>query len=161
MSRKIYYSACSVMTPHIGVTIDDILSHNQEGNEIYWCYCHNALHSCFGNLNGYPSVCKFCHSMYKRYEKKYGNGIHVIAIDQQSFAHSSRIYNFDNIEQIKSIVYKDVYVGYAILSLYLTYTRDLDIKDPNRFSVFFAPIVDEVCDFVDYAYNGVNILCYG
>ena len=140
------------MMPHIGVTIDDILSSKNDGDDVYWCYCHNAIHSCFGNLNGYPSVCNFCHSMYKRYEKR-NKGIHMIAIDQQSFAHSSRIYNFENIEQIKSIVYRDVYVGYAILSLYLTYTRDLDIKSPDKFSAFFAPIVNEVCDFVDYAYN--------
>lgn len=144
------------MTPHIGVTIDDILSRNQEGNEIYWCYCHNALHSCFGNLNGYPSVCKFCHSMYRRYEKKYGNGVHMIAIDHRDFVHQKHSWQYENVDEIKTIVYRDVYVGLSVLSLYLTYTRDLDVNKSKVFRLFFKPIIDDICDYIDYAYDMIE-----
>ena len=153
MSKKLYYSTCAILTPNIGITIDDILSAKREQDEIYWCYCHNALSACHGNLSGCPSICNFCHSMYKRYAKKYGKGVHVIPIDRKVFVHKNHSWQFDNVEQIKSIVYRDVYIGYGILSLYLSYTRDLDIANMDGFRNYFTPIVSEICDYVDYVYD--------
>ena len=153
MSKKLYYSTCAILTPNIGITIDDILSAKNEHDEIYWCYCHKALSACYGNLNGCPSVCDFCHSMYKRYAKEYGKGVHMIPIDRKNFVHGSHSWQFDSVEQIKSIVYRDVYIGYGILSMYLSYTRDLDIKDIDGFRNYFTPIVSEICDYVDYVYD--------
>ena len=154
MSKKLYYSTCAILTPNIGITIDDILSSKKEqDDEIYWCYCHNALSACYGNLNGCPSICYFCHSMYKRYAKKYGKRVHMIPIDRKDFVHKTHSWQFNSIEQIKSIVYRDVYIGYGILSLYLSYTRDLDIKDIDGFRNYFTPIVSEICDYVDYVYD--------
>ena len=156
MSKKLYYSTCAILTPNIGITIDDILSAKREQDEIYWCYCHNALSACHGNLSGCPSICDFCHSMYKRYVYKYGKGVHMIAIDRKDFVHESRSWQFDSVEQIKSIVYRDVYIGYGILSLYLSYTRDLDIVNMGSFKKYFTPIISEICDYVDYVYNLLN-----
>ena len=153
MSIKLYYSTCANLTPNIGITIDDILSAKKEQGEIYWCYCHHALSACYGNLNGCPSICNFCHFMYKRYAKKYGKGVHMIAIDRKDFIHRSHSWQFNSVEQIKSIVYRDVYIGYGILSLYLSYTRDLDINNINGFRDYFTPIVSEICDYVDYVYD--------
>ena len=127
MSKKLYYSTCAILTPNIGITIDDILS-----------------------------VCDFCHSMYKRYAKKYGKGVHVIPIDRKDFVHKTHSWQFDNVEQIKSIVYRDVYIGYGILSLYLSYTRDLDIINMDGFKKYFTPIISEICDYVDYVYDFFN-----
>lgn len=156
MSKKLYYSTCAILTPNIGITIDDILSAKGGQDEIYWCYCHNALSACYGNLNGCPSVCDFCHSMYKRYAKKYGKGVHMISIDRKNFVHKTHSWQFDNVEQIKSIVYRNVYIGYGILSLYLSYTRDLDIINMDGFKKYFTPIVSEICDYVDYLYDLLN-----
>ena len=156
MSKILYYSTCAILTPNIGVTIDDILSSKKELDEIYWCYCHNALSVCHGNLSGCPCICDFCHSMYKRYEKKYGKGVHVIPIDRQDFIHKTHSWQFNSIEQIKSIVYRDVYIGYGILSLYLSYTRDLDIANMDGFRNYFTPIVSEICDYVDHLYDLLN-----
>lgn len=156
MSKKLYYSTCAILTPNIGITIDDILSAKGGQDEIYWCYCHNALSVCYGNLNGCPSICDFCHSMYKRYAKKYGKGVHMIAIDRKDFVHRSHSWQFDSVGQIKSIVYRDVYIGYGILSLYLSYTRDLDISNMDGFKKYFTPIISEICDYVDYVYDLLN-----
>lgn len=156
MSKKLYYSTCSILTPNIGITIDDILSAKNGQDEIYWCYCHNALSACHGNLNGCPSICDFCHSMYKRYAKKYGKGVHMIPIDRKDFAHKTYSWQFDNVEQIKSIVYRNVYIGYGILSLYLSYTRDLDVINMDGFKTYFTPIISEICDYVDYLYDLLN-----
>ena len=80
MSKKLYYSSCSIAAPHIGVIIDDLLAAKQNGDEVYWAYCHCALSSCFMNLDAHNSICKFCHRMYKEYNRVYGAGIHLLPI---------------------------------------------------------------------------------
>lgn len=151
--KKFYYSTCSLSSPQIGVTIDDIISSNKENDDIYWCYCKGAISACSGNLNGSPPVCEFCHSMYKRYQKKYGKNIHMIPVDKKYFHHNSHHWSFENVEKIKSIIYKQVYVGQSILSLYVNFTRDQDVRDPDGFQKFFNPIVADLCDLIDYMYD--------
>ena len=153
MSKKLYYSACSLLSPHIGLIIDDVISSKKAHDVIYWCYCKNALSSCFGNLNGSPPICQFCHNMYRRYGAKYGENVHMIPIDKKNFVHSIHYWSFDSVEEIRSIIYKHVYIGDSILSLYVTYTRDQDVKDIDSFRSFFKQIVDDICDFVDFSYE--------
>lgn len=153
MMKKLYYSSCSFSAPHIGVVIDDIISTKNSKDEIFWAYCNCALSSCFMNLSSCKNMCDFCHVMYRSYSKKYGKDVHLLPINKQDFSHKSHSWNFDNVQGIKSIVYRDVYVGNSILSLYFSYTRDLDLKNYEKFVKFARPLVNEICDFVDYAYD--------
>ena len=52
MSKRLYYSCCSIAAPHIGVIIDDILDGRQAGDEVHWAYCHTALTSCWMSPDG-------------------------------------------------------------------------------------------------------------
>ena len=121
MSKKLYYSACSIAVPHIGVIIDDILTSKKSGDEVFWCYCHCALSSCFMNLNGAPTFCSFCHSMYRKYKKEYAKDINMLAIDREKFNHVEHQWQFENLDQVKKLKYRDVYVGDSILSLYFSH----------------------------------------
>lgn len=156
MSKKLYYSSCSFDAPNTGVTIDDILLSKKSGDEVYWAYCRCALSSCTTNLNGHNSICNFCHMMYRKYTRKYGKGVHLIPIEKDKFEHKSHVWNLDSVQQIKSIIYRDVYVGTSILSLYFSATRDLDIKKREEFKRFALPLINEICDFVDYTYDLIN-----
>ena len=153
MKKRFYYSACSFKAPHIGIVIDDILSRKKDDIDIYWGYCHCALTSCFKNLDGYSSICSFCHIVYKNLIRKYGNDITVIPIDRHSFPHKERKFSFKNAEELKSIEYRGVQVGYSLLSLYYSFTRDLDLNQMTKFEQFATPLIYELCDFVDYVYE--------
>ena len=143
MSRKLYYSSCSIAAPHIGVIIDDLLAAKQEGHEVYWSFCHNALSSCFMNLDSHNSICKFCHRMYKEYQKVYGAGIHMLPINGNDVKKQERTFDFHSVEELKNFVYRHVEVGNSILSLYYTVTRDLDMEKFNQFHEFAFPLVTE------------------
>lgn len=155
MSRILYYSSCSIAVPHIGIIIDDILSAKKRGDEIYWCYCCGAISSCFMNRDGYPSICHFCHSIYQRFVKKYGDKVNVIPINKEEFAPNSKIpdWPLENVAQINSVIYRDVYIGTSILSFYYMVTRDLDVKNIQTFKLCIKPLISEICHFVDYAYD--------
>lgn len=156
MSRKLYYSSCSIAAPHIGVIIDDLLAAKQEGHEVYWSFCHNALSSCFMNLDSHNSICKFCHRMYKEYQKVYGSGIHMLPINGDDVKKQERTFDFHSVEELKNFVYRHVEVGNSILSLYYTVTRDLDMEKFNQFHEFAFPLVTEICNLTDYMYQFVE-----
>lgn len=158
MSKKLYYSSCSIAAPHIGVIIDDILSNDNADNEIFWAYCDCALSSCFKNLDGHKSICNFCHLMYKTFFRKYCNNVCLLPISNSCFVHKNHSWKYDSVKQIKSIVYRNVYIGNSILSLYFSFTRDLDLNRHDEFVKFAQPLVNKLCDFVDYVYDLIGKL---
>ena len=153
MSKRLYYSSCSLAAPHIGVVIDDILASKEEGDEIFWAYCNCALSSCFMNLDGHKSICQLCHHMYKEYQQIYGAGVHIMPIKRENINKQERSFDFKDAEELKAFTYRQVEVGNSILSLYYTVTRDLDMDKFNQFHVFALPLVNQLCDLIDKAYE--------
>lgn len=156
MSKKLYYSSCSIAAPHIGVIIDDLLAAKQEGNEVYWAYCHCALSSCFMNLDGYNSICSLCHRMYDEYQRVYGAGIHMLPIKRSEIKEQKQAFDFKSVEELKAFTYRQVEVGNSILSLYYSVTRDLDMNRFDQFHAFALPLVSEICNLTDYMYTFIE-----
>ncbi|MBQ8990082.1 MAG: hypothetical protein IJ067_10370 [Prevotella sp.] len=153
MSKRLYYSSCSLAAPHIGVVIDDILAGKEAGDDIYWAYCHGALSSCFMNLDGYPCDCQFCHKMYRQYQRVYGAGVHMLPIKKDDVKHKEMAFDFHDADELENFTYRDVKVGRSVLSLYYTTTRDLDMARYEEFHEFAIPLVSELCELVDKAYQ--------
>ena len=154
--KKLYYSTCAVAAPHIGVVIDDILAAKQEGHDIYWAYCHCALSTCFKNLDGYGSIRRLCHQMYREYQKAYGAGVHMLPIKTSDIQQKKIEFDFSTSKELKDFTYRDVEVGNSILSLYYTVTRDLDMLLFDKFHDFAKPLVSELCNLIDYSYQLVD-----
>ena len=121
--KKFYYSSCSLEVPHAGIMMDDVMISRKQGDMVYWAYCKDALSSCFMNLDGHKSICKFCHRMYREYEKHY------------------------------LVKYRGVQVGSSVLSIYYDVTRDLDMLNFSGFLTYAVPLMERLCDFIDYAYK--------
>lgn len=153
MSKKLYYSSCSIAAPHIGVIIDDILTAKQSGDDVYWAYCHCALTSCFMNLDGSDCVCRLCHRMYQEYQRVYGSGVHMIPIRKSDLQTKDTLFDFKEVDDLKHFIYRDVEIGNSILSLYYTVTRDLDMIHFKELHAYALPLVNELCNLVDYAYK--------
>ena len=156
MSKRLYYSSCSLAAPHIGVVIDDILAGKEEGDEIYWAYCHDGLSSCFMNLDGYPCICLFCHKMYRQYQRVYGAGVHMLPIRKEDMKHRNMTFDFQKADELEDFTYRDVKVGRSVLSLYYTTTRDLDMNRYDEFHTYALPPVSELRDLVDKAYEIID-----
>lgn len=156
MSKKLYYSSCAIAAPHIGVIIDDILTSKKKGDDVYWAFCHCALSTCFMNLDGYNCICKLCHHMYDEYQRVYGEGVHMLPINKADMKQNRIDFDFQNAEELKNFIYRDVEIGNSILSLYYTVTRDLDMNHFAKFHDFALPLVKELCGLVDYCYQLVE-----
>ena len=151
--RKFYYSSCSLAAPHVGIILDDVVSSRKEGDEVYFAYCHCALYSCFMNLSGHESTCRFCHYMYRQYQKKYGEGVTFMPIRQTEFEKQDRHLELKNSADIKAVKYRQVEVGSSVLSMYYDISRDLDMANWDGFIGWALPLIENLCDFVDYVYQ--------
>ena len=151
--KKFYYSSCSLAAPHVGIILDDIVTSRKEGDTVYFAYCHCALASCFMNLSGHVSTCNFCHYMYRQYQKKYGEGVHFMPIKETDLKHLDRHLDLHNSEDIKAVKYRQVEVGSSVLSMYYDISRDLDMANWEGFIGWALPLIENLCDFVDYVYQ--------
>ncbi|SEF49646.1 Capsule polysaccharide biosynthesis protein [Xylanibacter ruminicola] len=151
--KKFYYSSCSLEAPHAGIILDDILTSKKEGDTVYLGYCHCALSACFMNLSGHRSICKFCHYMYDQYKKKYGDGVNMMPIHYEDMAHQDRSLVFGESESIRVFKYRGVEIGSSVLSMYYDITRDLDMANWEGFIRWALPLINNLCDFVDYVYQ--------
>lgn len=151
--KKFYYSSCSLAAPHVGIILDDVVSSRKDGDTVYFGYCHCALSSCFMNLSGHVSTCNFCHYMYRQYQKKYGEGVVFMPIRMSDFKHQDRRLNLKNSEDIKAVKYRQVEVGSSVLSMYYDISRDLDMANWEGFIGWAQPLIENLCDFVDYVYQ--------
>lgn len=151
--KKLYYSSCSLAAPHVGIILDDIISSKKSGDTVYLAYCHCGLSSCFMNLSGHESICKFCHYMYRQYQKKYCEGVNMLPIRPSDLNHVNHYIDFKNAAELKLLKYRHVQVGSSILSMYYDITRDLDMQNWVGFKTWAFPLLENLCDLVDYVYS--------
>ena len=151
--KKFYYSSCSLEVPHAGIMMDDVMISRKQGDMVYWAYCKDALSSCFMNLDGHKCICKFCYRMYREYEKHYLEGVTMIPISHTDFKHQPRQFDLKNADDVKAVKYRGVQVGSSVLSIYYDVTRDLDMLNFSGFLTYAVPLMERLCDFVDYAYK--------
>lgn len=151
--KKFYYNSCSLEVPHVGIMMDDVMISRKQGDMVYWAYCKDALSSCFMNLDGHKCICKFCHRMYREYENHYLEGVTMIPISHTDFKHQPRQFDLKNADDVKAVKYRGVQVGSSVLSIYYDVTRDLDMLNFSGFLTYAVPLMERLCDFVDYAYK--------
>ena len=151
--KKFYYNACSLEAPHTGIIMDDVMKSRNAGDTVYWAYCHDALSSCFMNLDGHKSICRFCRRMYREYEHKYLQGVTMVPIAYTDFQHQQRALQFQSADEVMAFRYRDVQVGSSVLSIYYDVTRDLDMNNFQGFLAYGVPLIQRLCDFVDYVYQ--------
>ena len=151
--KKFYYNSCSLEVPHAGIMMDDVMISRKQGDMVYWAYCKDALSSCFMNLDGHKCICKFCHRMYREYEKHYLEGVTMIPISHTDFKHQPRHFDLKNADDVKAVKYRGVQVGSSVLSIYYDVTRDLDMLNFSGFLTYAVPLMERLCDFIDYAYK--------
>ena len=91
--------------------------------------------------------------MYRLYQKKYGEGVHFMPIKETDLQHQDRQLNLQNSEAIRTLKYRQVEVGSSVLSMYYDISRDLDMANWEGFIGWAQPLIENLCDFVDYVYQ--------
>jgi hypothetical protein len=77
----------------------------------------------------------------------------IIPISHTDFKHQPRQFDLKNADDVKAVKYRGVQVGSSVLSIYYDVTRDLDMLNFSGFLTYAVPLMERLCDFIDYAYK--------
>ncbi len=120
------------MIPQMGVMIDEALIAKQNGHDVIYITCGGCLDSCYSNPLKSQLFCNICISDYSKNLVKYlGDQIHHKTLYDYSSADiekevSAFDVEFNSIEELKKKRFKDIDVGYASLSAFISNTRNMD-----------------------------------
>lgn len=147
--KKLYYSSCSYAAPHTGVLMDYMITDINEGHEVFWAYCHGAQTSCFINDNANEAKCEICHILYKGLVNKFGKQMTIRPLRQTKNIEIYPSFNYKNSAELREIQYKGVSIGLAILSFYISATRNMEFDINENKRKYFDYLLRENCAFVD------------
>lgn len=149
------YLTQTLFEPDIGVMLDVACRALKEGNQLSIVYCNGDGDFCFCNPSGSKMICAFC-KYYRHYLiNKYLPGtIRTIPI---SFTHEKNYgFSFSNFSDIKNIFYKDCAIGYAVLSTYISVTRNPEPAITKSSYKYFSALLNQTANLTDMAYQVIE-----
>jgi hypothetical protein len=173
MAKYLFHSSLSLVTGARGILYDEALVQSHKGHEVYILYCGGLMTQCFSNLSGDKSKCFICKSNYNQEIEKFKNKINFINLsnliskDELPELYKTK-FNYNSVEDIKSITYRGIHIGLACLSGYITATRNINPEINEDFRFFFNHnllnslltteamyrAVNQISPNIVYVYNG-------
>lgn len=141
--RYLLHSSLTFSAPSRAILYDEAEKLVSNGHEVYVLFCGKSLDACFTNMNGDKKNCTFCTANYKFYDKiNISFKIRMISLKDyvtELISENSRNQKFlyKNISDVKKIKYKNVNIGLACLSSYVSFTRNLNPLFDEKFMLYF------------------------
>lgn len=123
---KVLFLVTSVFNPlQFGVLLDEAEIMYREGHDVYFSYCAKTIQCCTNNMTGKKSNCDLCSWSSRHALKNLSKGIKRIKIsDYVSNKENEFVKEYHSMDEVKAVEYKNVKIGYGVLSSYLSYTRN-------------------------------------
>ena len=138
--KHLIYASPALTAPHFGILLEEAESLYREGHEVTFAYCNGLSHYCILNPHGDRLLCAGCRKCAAKWIKQYlSAGIKVLPLSRKKID-TQKQWQYQCVKDIKAIIYKDVYIGYGVMSSYTTVTRD---PDPD----FNSPAIRKYFDF--------------
>jgi hypothetical protein len=150
--KYLVYSSCSNAYPHFGVQLDEAEVLFKEGHEVAFAYCEGVIDTCFKNMNANPALCQLCQFGYRQTLNKLSQGIEIIPMKKRGFEQIP-IFDYATVADIKKLMYKEVYIGYAILSTYISLTRNPSPEITVDSREYFNHLLEQACKLTDSIYE--------
>ena len=142
--KVVFFSTSAFFPLHFGLMMDEAEIMYRQGHEVYFVYCNNATSFCSQNLTGKQGNCNLCRWSTRHAIHNLSKGIKILNI-KDFYENTDNLvqFEFKSIDDIKSIEYKNVKIGYGVLSTYISLTRNNE------------PIFDKT--FYSYINNLLNV----
>lgn len=123
--KVLLYSCSSRRYPYPGTLLEEAKTLADAGNQVVFAYCSGVMNACSCNVFSTPIRCKVCQFGYRRILKPYP-GIEYLPLKRVN--ETPRVFNYTDLDSLKRVVYRDVEIGYAVLSELISFSRD---PEPN------------------------------
>ena len=172
--KYLLHSTLTFSAPSRAILYDEAEKLAKNGHEVYVLYCGRSLNVCYTNMNGDTKKCTFCTANYQFYDRiNISSKVKFISLkesleDGMISNNLGMKFHYENVNDIKNIKYKNVNIGYACLSSYISFSRNLYPLIDDSFKVYFDNLLRNsclMCDLIEvlliqykpdfiYGYNG-------
>lgn len=146
--KILFYSCHAIWYEHLSILLDEAICRQKEGHEVYFVYNSCALGICTGNLSQDSYVCAKCCTWMHSALRLLPKSIHTINISE-FWQNKKFTFQYESAQDIKRIEYRNVKVGYAVLSSYITKTRNLYPEINKESRAYFDKIINATCNLTD------------
>lgn len=134
--------------PQLGIQMETAIDYANQGHDVVFCYCKGVMSACSANPYGNSALCKICQLGVRQALKKLPSNITVEGFETTEELHKD-MRAFNSVAEIKAYKYKGVDVGYSVLSVYITKTRNPNPKVDVDFQKCISSLINEAENLVD------------
>lgn len=144
--KILFYHASAFNKAPFCEQLDEAERLYREGHEVYFVTCDEAINACASNFLSNCLDCKVCQFSAHHTLRLLSKGIRRIKLPHISKQYT---WQYANTDELKHIIYREVPIGYSVLSTYISQTRNMNplIDDESR--IFFDHLLDEAAKLVD------------
>ncbi len=155
--KVLIYAGSSILNPQFGVQMERAIEYNNRGDEVVFCYCSGVMSSCSANIYHNKAFCKICKLSSILCLKNLPSSIKIKAFNKRE-DHSEYVYKrFGSLADIKKYRYKDVDLGFSVLSVYITKTMNPNPLISPTFLDGINKLLKEGEHLVDAAENLITL----
>ncbi|EAQ42178.1 hypothetical protein [Polaribacter sp. MED152] len=127
MKKEIYFFYSSLPGAMLGVLLDQAKKAMiDEGKKVYFVMCEGFFSHCLSNPKGNIGICKLCKSQSRKiiFENLSKDITFLQLSDYYKGSHKKEDIILKKAQDVKKYVYKDIEIGYGVISSYIHLTRN-------------------------------------
>lgn len=144
--RQVFLLPHARFNTHFSLMLDEAVVASQAGQSVSIVYCDGPFRHCRANICGSRLVCTICRNLAKVAIKQLPADISVYRLSQFVDKEKQREvrnleFKFKSTEELKSIKYNGVDIGYSVLSFYVNLKRNLYPEVDQKLIKFFNQLL--------------------
>lgn len=125
-----------------------------QGHNVTVLYCNNGVEYCYANDLGDKKICSMCKKLQTHWLDLLKGEFKKISYDELNITKNYNKcnelqFNYDGLQEIKNLTYKNVKIGYGALSTYISKTRNLHPAIDLEFRNYFDNLLKTECILVE------------
>lgn len=121
--KYLVFNCSSLANPHFGIQMNEAIKLHNENHEVVFSYCSGCMCSCNDNIEANGIICSWCVE-----SRRAGTAILPKAIKKVPLKTIKRkrniCFDYNTVKELKCLEYKNVSIGCAVLSSYISITRN-------------------------------------
>ena len=146
--KILFYAPSARYYRDLGVILDEACIYSHQGHDVYFIYNNCSFGGCTANMRSSEHICKICRMMMKKNLRLLPKSIKKLNINQ-FWMDNQHHFEYSSVDDIRKIQYKQVKVGYSVLSSYFTISRNLYPLIDESSRSFFDKLISIECNLTD------------
>jgi hypothetical protein len=135
-----------------------------DGHEVVFAYCSGVLSKCQVNTTGNRVICNLCQTNSNRILTQLPGSISFRPLSKNERRKTDiqlrNEFCFNTLDELKSIKYEEVEIGYSVLSFYISCTRNHSPEIDCQFKDFIYDVFEMTIDMIDQGRVLIDGMCF-